>query len=203
MEILMKKIVTLVLTGMILASSAQAVELNVVGGLTMASPSANSTGVVYTSSSALTFGALLDFGFIPGFAIETGLLSVGEKFKETTLGIDTNVKTRAWEVPVLLEFTALPLLNVGAGVYFQKYNGTFDTDTNGVTTTGNSWTGANLKQNDFGAKINARLMLPIAPLTHFLVDASYKLGLSNLSTTSGSSFKTREFAALVGVGFGF
>ena len=189
----MKKLLTLILAGALYVGSAQAAHVNVLAGLTRANPD---TGIPSSSSTAVSFGATLDFAILPFFDVETGLMSVGVKYGYGS----TDVKTRAMEIPLLLRFTAIPLVDFGAGAYFQKYNGTYSSTTSGVETTGISWA-PGTKQNDFGAKVSARLLLPLAPFTHFIVDANYKLGLFNLAQVG--TFKTRELGVLVGLGFGF
>src|SRR5665213_1969421 len=106
----MKKFIALILTGMFLAVGAQAgARINVLGGITSGGPSVTGDSTnTYKSGTGVTYGATVDFGILPMFAIETGVLSVGKKFTQSSGGVDVVVTTRAYEVPLLLRFTALP-----------------------------------------------------------------------------------------------
>jgi hypothetical protein len=199
----MKTFIPLILVSLMAVGSAQAAHVNVEAGITMANPSSNATSPTYSSGTGITGGATLEFALVPVLLdLEVGLLSVGYKFGATAGGVKSDVTTRAWEVPVMVRFVALPLVDFGAGLYFQKFNSTYDTDTAGVKVTGLDW-GSQAKTSDMGTKISARLMLPVAPMMHFLVDANYKLGLKDLSTVSGVTFKNRELGVLAGLAIGF
>jgi hypothetical protein len=209
----MKKLVLIVLFGIFAASAAQAgARVNALGGITMANPSESGVTPVstYKAKSAMTYGATVDFDVNPMIAIETGILSVGGKIEITTSGVVDTAVTRAIEVPFLVRFTALPILDFGVGGYYQKFNSTFElTDSAGTKTTYNWNTDFFNKTTDYGAKLSARLMLPLAPMIKFVVDANYKMGMANLNdsslagSTAGRTFKNREMAALAGISIGF
>ncbi len=200
----MKKLLALMVCGMVFSVGAEAASINVLGGITSGGPSVSGiAGSTYKSGTGITYGATVDFGMMPAFAIETGILSVGKKFTQTTAGVGAVVTTRAYEVPLLLRFTALPILDFGGGVYYQSYNSTYDAEALGVKTTGNSWSAAGLKSTDFGLKLSARLLLPIAPMLHFVIDGAYKMGLANMSSNSGATWKNNEIDALGGISIGF
>lgn len=201
----MKKLVLVLLAAVFTAGSAQAIELNVLGGFTAGRPAASNTGATYTARSGLTFGATVDFDFIPMFAIETGLLNIGYKYRAAdSAGRETDISNRAWEMPILLRYTALPVFDFGAGFYFQRYRTTYSAKSvaTGVETTRNSWEGAGLSTGDFGLKLGGRAKFPIVPLTNFLVELDLKRGLKNLAS-GGSSYRTAEMDLLAGVSFGF
>jgi hypothetical protein len=195
----MKKFLPLVLASVMMAGSAQAAHVNVLGGLTTQSPSSDVPGL--GSGAGFTFGATIDFDLNPLFEVETGLMSVGEKFSQTTAGIETDMSTRAVEIPLLIRFSALPLIDFGGGFYFQKFNGTYSTSSPTFQDGSVDWN-SNYKQTDFGTKISARLRIPVAPLMHFLVDANYKFGLVDLDK-GATSLKSRELGVLAGLAFGF
>lgn len=197
----MKKMLGLFVLGMsvISANNASALDVSVVGGFTLYSPSADPAVANGSAKLAPTFGALLGFGGmgVGLFSFETGLLSVGKK-RSYDLGV-ANVESsmRAWEVPFLVRFNLLPIVSVGAGGYAQKYTG--NPSIGGVEST---YDFAGMKTTDFGVKLNARAGLPIAPLTSIFLDASYKHGLIDLSKTAGS-LKNSEMDLLAGLNFGF
>jgi len=201
----MKKLVPFLLAAVFTAGNAQAIELNVLGGLTGSRPATSNTGATYTSRLGLTFGATVDFNFIPMFAIETGLLNIGYNYRAASnVGGETDISNRAWEVPVLLRYTALPIFDFGAGFYFQHYGTTYGAKSvaTGVETTGNSWEGAGLSPGDFGLKLGGRAKFPIVPLTNVVVELDLKRGLKNLAS-NGASYHTSELDLLTGISFGF
>ncbi|MBS1961078.1 MAG: hypothetical protein JST04_02595 [Bdellovibrionales bacterium] len=204
----MKKIASLVLVSFLAASSAFALEANVVGGLTSSAPIQNGTGVSYTARTALTYGALVDFDLIPAFMLETGILSVGLKTRANpTSGIENDISQRAMEIPLMARFTLLPILSVGGGLYWQQFGSSYDTENvnTGIKVTNLSWEGSGYKRSDLGLKLAARAQFPVAPMIHILADLSYKRGFTNLvsNPTAGESLKSNELALLVGAGVSF
>ncbi|MBC7386472.1 MAG: hypothetical protein H7301_09985 [Cryobacterium sp.] len=162
-------------------TEAHALQVSVLGGLSAGKPSYSAGSA--QSKTALTYGALLgDNGMVFGF--ETGLLSVGKKFSSG--GVEYS--GRAWEIPALVRFTLLPIVSAGAGAYYQNYS-----DKPFIAQ----------KSTDLGLKLNARIRLPLAPLTGFLVDLSFKRGFSDLSNGVGTSYKNQELDLLAGLNFGF
>ncbi len=151
-------------------------KVNLLGGLNFADYSGSAA---ISPKAAGTYGATLQFGALPGFDFETGVLSVGKK-TETSVGpIKVEASTRGWEVPFMLRFTALPVLDLGGGLYYAIVG---DDD-----------------EADYGAKLSARARFGLAPMTDFLFDLSYNFGLKDL----GGSAKTRDYAVLAGLSFGF
>lgn len=196
----MKKILAVLVLGMsvISANNANALDVSVVGGFSLYSPSYDPS-INSSAKIAPTFGALLGFGGmgVGLFSFETGLLSVGKKNSYSVLTTNTEFSMRAWEVPFLVRFNLLPIVSVGAGGYMQKYTGKLTAA--GVDV---SYDSVGMKTTDFGVKLNARAGLPIAPLTSIFLDVSYKRGFVDLSKTA-ATLKNSEMDLLAGINFGF
>lgn len=201
----MKKILAVLILSTVSIGSASAIELNVLGGLTMGAPNVTGSTTTYKSGMGLTYGATLGFGMMPGFGIETGVLSVEKKSKATPAGeTEDEMTNRAWEIPFLLRFTALPVLSFGAGGYYQLAGKTtkFKDVATGVESEVRT-SDFNKKRQDIGLKLNARGAFPVAPAISALLDVSYKMGLTDRDTTAAVTDKNSEIDILAGVSLGF
>lgn len=207
----MKKIlVILALSTSTLIGNASAMEVSVLGGLNYGGVSTSGTGysgVTIKAKGALTFGATIQFNMMPAIALEVGAFSNGNKQSKTDGGGSYDQDFRSLEIPLLVKFTGVPFVDFGGGVYYEKIPTTFNvTNGTGAVPYAN---GSNTVDetandlNDFGAKLNARLKIPLAPLFHFLVDGSYKLGLKDLDKDPVDSRKTASYALLAGASIGF
>ncbi len=198
----MKKM--LMVLGWVALSSVNAnavVKVNVLGGVNFADQS-TSGGSVVSSKAAFSYGATAQLPMLPLFDIEAGILSVGKKSKFEAAGSGYVASSRGWEIPVMLRFTALPVLSVGAGLYYAMLGDEIEvTESNSVLVPNGKRTTAG-ETTDLGAKLSARAHFPLAPLTDFLVDLNYNFGLKDLDKSAGSS-KTRDYALMAGIAFGF
>lgn len=206
----MKKIlVILALSTTALIGNANALELNVLGGLNyggVSTSGAGYSGVSIKAKGALTFGATIQFNMMPAIALEVGAFSNGNKQTITVPGGSYDQDFRSLEIPLLVKFTGIPLVDFGGGVYYEMrpttYNVTnspFASPANGSNTVDQT----SDELNDFGVKLNARLKIPLAPLFHFLVDGSYKMGLKDLDKDPVDSRKAASYALLAGASIGF
>ncbi len=205
----MKKILALLVVSTVFAGSASALELNVLGGLNFANSSDSGPGYTGISSKAkagITVGATVEFSLVPMFALEVGLFSNGNKKSVTSTLVNYDGSNRSLEIPLLLKFTGLPLAEFGAGLYYEKSpsNVTISNSTNTVLlANGDFDQSSTYETGDMGIKLDARLKLPLMPLTSILVDASYKMGLKDLDKASSDTSKTKSYALLVGAAIGF
>jgi len=200
----MKKILAVLILSTVSIGSASALELSALGGLTMGGPNVSGGAITYSNGTGITYGALLGFNMMPGFGFETGVLSIGKKFKSTNAGVESENTMRAWEVPLLLRFTALPVLSFGAGAYYQLSDKTVKSKAvaTGVETVYNV-SDLSKKRQDIGLKANARAAFPMAPTLKIILDASYKMGLGDRDTNAAVTDKNSEIDLLAGVSFGF
>lgn len=206
-----KKLLALIVLGAAVAGNASAIEFNVLGGITSGHPVTSPAPTApYKSASGVTYGATVGFHLTPGFGIETGLLSVGKKFTQDVAnaapitGIELSYK--AYEVPVLFRFTALPIVSFGAGGYYQNRAKTAKMKILGLGTESDiNLTDSGFANTDYGLKLNVRAAFPIMPTMKFLLDGSYKKGLKDLdlNTADSVTVKTTEMDLLAGLSFGF
>ena len=206
----MKKILSLTVLGMMTVGTANAgMAVNVLGGMNYNknSESPATAGQTTSAKGALSYGASFEFGVVPMFGVEVGVLSVGKSNKIDTGATGSAVSTiRAIQIPVMLRFTALPILDFGIGGYYgssaKKYkisestiagvpDGSYDVDS------------AAYESSDFGARASLRAKFPVAPMIGILLDVNYSMGLKDLDKSSATTEKTREFALLAGASFGF
>ena len=182
----------LVLLAILTSPSAQALEVGVLGGLNFWSPSASSgLGSITTSAgSNLAAGAYVQKGFNPLFDVELGLMYVKKKADLTLLGSVSSSSYNAIQIPLILRTGFIPgnFFNVGAGAYYETVSG---------------GTPSGQKSSDYGLVGSAQVRFPLAPLTKFIVDARYLMGLSEQSTdTTNISIKNRGIEVLAGLSFG-
>lgn len=175
------------------SAPVHALEVIGVGGLNFHSPSVERTGTSVDSATGIALGAYLGWGLFPGFGMETGVISTRRKMTLNVSGVEQKSRYAAIEVPLMLRFTALPVLSFGGGIYHARNSRKINGDTED----------ANRKRGEFGTRLNARFTLPLAPLVGFVVEANYLLGLTDIDLDPNSSFKTREIQALVGVSVSF
>ncbi len=202
----MKKLALSVLSGVLMSGAAQAgMAVNVLGGLNFQNDSITpaNVGVTTSAKGALTYGATFEMPVNPVMDFEFGALSVGSKTKSSTALGDATVSTRSVMIPVMLRFTALPILDFGVGGYYAILPSKYTIE--GSTIPGlidGDYTTTTAAKNDYGLRAGVRAKLPLAPLLHVLVDLSYNFGLKDTDTTSTTE-KTRAYSLLAGVAIGF
>lgn len=208
----MKKILMVLGVVAFTASNAHAVlKVNVLGGMNFADSSISGTAASTQVSpkAALSYGATVQFPMLPMFDLEAGILSVGKKSKFEAAGLAYTGSTRGWEIPVMLRFTMLPIVDFGAGVYYAMLGDEVEVTESNTALIPNGKRAVDKTTNettDIGAKLSARARMPIAPLTDFLVDLSYNYGLKDLDkdpTAPNDTQKTRDYALMAGIAFGF
>lgn len=196
-------IIGLTLPGM---KSAEALELTVLGGLNLHSPSVDpeTAGTENKSGTGAMFGALIGWGLFPGFGMESGALFAKRKMTIEGTGTNLDVSYGTMEVPLMVRFTALPILSVGGGVVYSRNNRkTKQEGTYANNTVNTEEDDIGLKKNEFGLRANARLGIPLVPLASLVVDVNYVLGLTDINLDPNTSTKTREIQILAGASIGF
>jgi len=188
------------------AAPAHAIELTVLGGLNLHSSSVDpeAAGTETGGGTGAAFGALIGWEFIPAFGLETGALFVKKDNNVKATGTDLETSHGAIEVPLMLRFTALPILSVGGGLVYTRNSRTTSREGTLLSASVNDEIeAAALKRNEWGARLNARIGMPLVPLVSAVLDLNYVLGLSDIDLDPNASSKTREFQVLVGASIGF
>lgn len=181
--------------------------ITLLGGLNFSSPKYSNTGTPFalTPKSGLGFAAFIDKGFTPFFAIETGVMYLEERTKITALGFAGTFEMNRIHVPLMFRLKILPIISVGAGVYYETGLGnTIISFTEpAVDTAIQSYADAGLKKSEYGADFDLRFRFPVTPGFGLVLDGRYQLSFVERSTDSTTSFKNRAITALGGVSFGF
>jgi hypothetical protein len=189
-------------------SSAQALELTLVGGYNYAAPTEKVTGtgdLQWTGDAATAYGAFLSTSFIvPLFDLESGLLFQNQKSERSINGNTLFETSKSIQLPILLRVNFDNFIGVGVGYYFNYGQGNIDTDMNG-TTTSLSYSDSNRKSLDSGLLFDLRVKYPLAPALAIVFDGRYQHGLTNLETGStqaaGDSYYARMLQVLLGLSF--
>ncbi len=185
--------------GFIYGTHSLGFDIAAVGVIDSASPSIDSAGTPAATESkfGIGFGVLASVYSIPAFTIESGLISLTRNYALSSLPAET-VSMKMWQVPVLLRFDLLPIVAVGIGGYLAFASGEI-TKTLVIIDRTETYDANSLGKTDYGLMASASLALPILPTLKILVDARYMMGLANLSTVSGSSFKFKDLQLLAGI----
>lgn len=167
---------------------AQAASLSVVGAMNL-----NRAGGTFTSSGlSISWGNTTTFGFglllsgeaNPFVNIEAGLLYLPRRYEEQI--VERSLDTL--EVPVVLRFSALPVLSFAAGGYFARVVNANATETF-------------LDQNDYGIVGSVAIRVPVAPTLGVLLDVRYLHGIANLDKRAPNELERRDFQILAGLNF--
>lgn len=143
------------------------------------------------------YGILASVYSIPGFTVESGILSLTRSYAASLLPTDI-ISLKMYEIPVLLRFDLLPIMAAGIGGYLAFGSGSV-TQSNGVTDQTSTYEANNLGKTDYGLMASISLSLPILPTLKILGDVRYLIGLANLSTTSGTTHKFNDLQLLAGI----
>ncbi len=191
---------------LLLALSAPDARAFEIGGLI--GPSFNSPSVSVSGSTSIqggfsigsTGGVFIGMGILPMIGVELGTF-LSRRSLATELGAITATQYfTSVHVPLLLRINLPIFFSISAGPYLNHSFGSV-TQKVGAAEASGFYSDAGLRTLDGGLLASIRWSKSIVPLISFLVDARYKLGLSNLSSAAGSTVKTRETEILVGAGF--
>lgn len=190
---------------------ANAASLDVLGVGTYLQPKASgitaaSPGDSLTSQMGLGFGLGIETSLASRLALEIDGLYVDRKYQDSGTASTSDSSFHAVQIPVLLRLKLLSFFSVGAGGYAAFATGNVSTATTvaGVTTTSTStYAGDSLKTSDYGAVFSARFRIPLGAKAALLAEGRYNLGLSNISTTPGTTDHWRTVDGLAGLQFAF
>jgi hypothetical protein len=181
-------------------------------GFNFANPTVSTgTGTNSTTTNA-TFGGgiIADLSFYEDFQIEAGALYLPYSYSNSIITGTTSTQYtyKFFHFPVLVRWSPLPILSIGAGGYLGFGTGTIDSQVNlgnGTSTTplSSSYSTANFNSTDFGLVFSVAGDLPIGPLVSLFVDARYQLGLVDLNNDLTATFKMNAFMVLVGARLNF
>jgi hypothetical protein len=176
----------ILITALLGAAPAHALEIGVLGGLNFAND-LQSGGGATTGNSAKTgyaVGPTVNLGLLPELSLEIDALYSTSKYGQTNAaGIDVVTTTKAIEVPILVRYWFIPFASLGVGPYFSFAQGDIVTTAGPleVTTTYDSQFYTKM---DAGAAVSVNVSFPIASSLHLVADARYLLGLKNLAAGS-------------------
>ncbi len=187
--------------------SAHALRLSVVGAANSSQP--QELGREYEGVTSFGGGLLLEMRLVPLFGLEFGALYLPRKFRrEIELPAQSKVTTegKMYEFPVLLRTHLGSVLSFGIGGYYASATGQVATEVEtGSLTTASRYSYAEVEQTttDHGLLTSLALTIRMAPLTYFLLDGRYTMGLKNNSTAPGGSRKYNDMQFLAGLQFGY
>jgi hypothetical protein len=187
------------------ASGAQAgLSVSAVGALNFSNFSTSPTQTTTTATgTTVGFGALGSLSVFPAFSGEIGLLYVPRKVSTELAGANVaTVSSNTLQIPLLVRFTGLPIVSVGAGVYFASTlgNGSVTTPTQKDATY--SYSANNRSTSDFGLTASLAANYPLLPMLSLVGDLRYLLGLTNQYSSGAVSQYYRDIQFLAGVSFG-
>lgn len=185
--------------------NASALKVGALGGLNFSSIAVSNVGVATSPSgrTLLGFGAMGEVGLVPLFRLEADVMLLNHGMRNDP----TDTTYRHLQIPVLVRFTGLPVINFGAGVYYSKALGSIDTSPvsgSGVTTS-TDYSTARYKTWDFGVLASVVAEYEINTFIVLFADFRYVAGLVNQvddPVLTTSSFKFNGFQAYAGIKFG-
>ena len=203
-----------VLCGVFWLHSSWALDVTLLGGLSLSSPTTStlptgaSTAVPLTvkGSSQTAFGILLDKHISRMFALETGAIYSKDKFNATyQSSINNDFASNTLQVPLLLRFTGFRFISVGVGGYW-GYGAGDITLTDHITSANSgvsSYSAESESKTDYGALFDARIRIPIGIRLGLVIDGRYLMGVKERETvtTGGATYKTKMMQVLAGLNF--
>ena len=204
----MRSIATLFAFGLLaFARPALAARLSLVGVANSSQPT--QPGMVYAPATTFGGGALFELRMVPLIGLEFGALYAPRKAAYSTVTpavANITVTGNGYQFPALLRLHLGRFFSLGVGGYYAKGKGdvTVETEMNGNKTTQQE-TYAQLQQSDsdYGIATSLALTTRLAPLTYFLLDGRYLIGLKNTSLAAGGERKFNDMQVLAGLQFGF
>jgi len=201
--------VTLLFSGLAEASTLSIVGVGDSNTFTTGSLPSGTTTPTVSGKFSFGGGALLTMPIGPRVGLEVGALYITRKNEANpALGSSQDITntSHAIQVPVLLKFHLFPAFHVGVGGYWAQGIGSVDSNnaTTGVDNSSQTYSGANLKQTDYGLVGAAGFSFPLGGGTRLLAEGRYNYGLANIFTdpnSTGATEKYRDLQAVVGLSF--
>ena len=195
-------VLSAVLGASLSAPNAHALRISLVGAANHTTPEIKPSWD-FTPGVGFGGGALVEFGMLPVFGIETGVLLVPRKYEVNSF-YRWQVTQDMIQVPLVLRAHLGNILSVGFGGYYAKYRGDVEyryaRNTNAPPISGSHYS-QGLTDDDYGWLASLAIYAPIAPMTRLVVDGRYVQGVKdNDLTLYEKTF--RDAQILFGIQFG-
>jgi len=181
----------------LMASSAGAAELSLVGAGTFSNQALSAGGDSLSAKFGAGGGALLDAFFTPMTSLEIGGLYVNKKFDDTTSQFALSYNYL--QVPVLFRVWFTRMFSVGAGGFWEHGMGTPTATPDAGGTALNT---GFARANDAGLEGSVGFRFRLGPGVKLLVDGRYLRGLTNLAGGGATEYWS-DIQALAGLSFSF
>jgi hypothetical protein len=195
-----------------LCGSAFGFDISVVGGGTLGSEQVTAGapypfGIGFVSKSGIAFGggALLAVPLMESVLdLELGALMMPRKNTLVASGpalaseISSEETMPTFQVPVMIRLNLIKIISLGGGVYYWWGTGMI-TQASGGSSSSHTWSDAGYNARDYGFTASVAVTMPILPKLGLRLDARYLYGMTNLSTTSGITYETRDLQILAGL----
>ncbi len=191
--------------GVALTSNQARADLSVsaVGTLDFSNASISTAAANVNTSlgTSVGFGFLASTSVIPMFSLELGALYVPRKVNINDSNGNNLSTTKApyLEIPLLLRFTALPIVSIGAGPYYAHSAGSLTVSAPNVADTSPSFSDQGVATSDFGVEASVAASFPILPMLSVMGDLRYLWGLTNLDSSGVTTNHARDVEFLVGL----
>lgn len=189
-------VISLFLTILFSANPALAAKLSLVGAANLSTLEANFVSAPdYKGKEAFGGGVLLEMGMMPAIGMEFGALYLPRKF-EYSSGATANrvAELNMLQFPVLLRATLGGVLSLGVGGYYAIYKDrppVYNSIGNELSHT----------DSDYGVATSLALYMPFSPISRFMIDGRYNIGVKNNIAGTGE-LKYTDMQVLVGLQFG-
>ena len=157
------------------------------------------TDTVFLPGTGLAVGGIFTLDVIPIIKFDIGAVYKENNFSFITSSTTTEYSYGQLYIPLMVRAELL-MFSFGVGGFYSMATGTSIEATTGGSTTSTTYSNANWKPNNYGlmASFGLRFKLPVVPVG-ILIDAIYRVGADELSTTSTRSIKQNDIEILAGV----
>lgn len=157
----------------------------------------NGTAATTSGKAGIGLGALLTIPAGSLLSLETGALLINRKYESA----GTTLAFGRLQFPLLLKFSALPIISFGAGPYLEMGFGDITQTTAAGASTNFTYDAANFDSTDIGLCASVNADLPLAPFFKLTLDARYNMGLNDLDRSTNDSLKFGGLQFLAGLKF--
>ncbi len=188
------------------ASSFALIDVEAVGGISIASQKSDIVGPTLTSKNFNAYGVLTNVRLpMMSLGIMTGALytELGSHAENGASKVDEKVPYV--QIPVVLDLWFHNVLAIGVGGYYGIPAGNVvDSSATGTYTNQSiTFAQANYATKDYGAIAHLALKAHVTPLLFLSLDGQYQIGLANVTTIVNQSVKNSTILAMAGIGIGF
>jgi len=177
---------------------SQGLSLGVVGVGSVQNPSFQSSGSQNTVKGKYGLGAGItsELVFVNGVAIEADLIFLNHKFSRDTAEffgttVSSTFTSNYVQIPVLLRFRPVPLVNLGLGAYYSRVVSSWS-----VSAASFENRTVDYGKDDFGFVTAVGTFIPASEILTLVADLRYTRSLSNSATSSATSTDSLKFSDL-------